>query len=733
MPKGWCPKAWSARRLEVPEGLFDICHPRDAALGANVRRNTFEGQIVHHAARVIRQVCIAAPYYRNREGESARAFALVEIDDSAVPDYTPLPEPDRGRIGFVRFETEEVEIAFQLEERKEGVAASDKRLYEKRIAESSSALMEYAAYKLLESATHRSIHAAAFSRASTHASAVLTDLLVRYISLLASTSAKYAQHAGRTTVASADALEALDELGFGLQDLIDYVPEAKELSRYAVYSARRVEELHEFKAHLGRNSRDDAFPLTYSQYEEEELDEEEEEEEEEDEEGSGDEAPPLKRQRTLSWDGQIPDFLPPFPTMAEAPESPRAESPQPMLPPPPSGGAPLVPQLTATSTSAADYLQQIPYDQSSLAEVSQWHLPSAPPHVPSRPTPSTELALYKAFHHILSNPQRTPGQATPARHRVALALLTYTQLAPRWELADTMYASSSHAAPRAWPIVPTFAVPVGVDPVPRRFPPTSRIVAAPERPVPLVGAQGSRLPELARRVLPPPIYARVTRLAHPGPLSRGTKLLTYGPGVPAPWNAPEDKNPDAAKERDAREPRIPDARVYATWEYESKDYRTVSRVMRKENVQKCLPLPTSTASAHSRNPSDPTSDVSMGSATLEGERARAKAAVTEYSASAASAGNCIRGLNSYRSSERAAPPTGRVIPDECFDRGDVAFQYGGLDTRIVELIPGTLIAIFTIYCGGGFDRCVHCKTSMWGMSIMSCTTFEESDINDLDA
>ncbi|KAJ7222459.1 hypothetical protein GGX14DRAFT_663849 [Mycena pura] len=123
-----------------------------------------------------------------------------------------------------------------------------------------------------------------------------------------------------------------------------------------------------------------------------------------------------------------------------------------------------------------------------------------------------------------------------------------------------MYASSSHAAPCAWPIVPMFAVPVGVDPVPQCFLPTSRIVAVPERPVPLVVAQGSRLPELVW-----------------GSLSRGTKLLTYGPGVPAPWNAPEDKNPDAAKERDTREPQIPDVRVYVTWEYESKDYQTVIR------------------------------------------------------------------------------------------------------------------------------------------------------------
>ncbi|KAJ7484081.1 hypothetical protein B0H11DRAFT_1196802 [Mycena galericulata] len=459
--------------------------------------------------------------------------------------------------------------------------------------------MEHASQKLVEGALHRTLHAAAFSRASTHASAVLTDLLSRYLTLLAATSAKYAQHAGRTTVTCTDALEALDDLGVGLQDLIDYIPEAKELSRYAMYSARRVEELHEFKAHLGKTQREGTFSLEYAPYDEEDVFESDDEEEEE-------APPPPKRQRTLSWDGHIPSFLPPFPSVNEIiTESPRAESPAPMPPPvqPTSGPAPApVPalQLAATSTSAADYLLQLPYEQSSLAEVSQWHLPGPrPPPPPTPPTPTQsqamstasnpELALYRAFHHILSHPTRAATSATPARHRVAMALLAQTQLVPRWDVPDTMYAGSAPPAPRAWPIVPTFAVPVAAsaaaepDAQRRRFPPTHRTLTSVATPIaPIVGSQGSRLPELARRVLPPPIYARATRLAHPLPLMRGAKQLTYGPGVPAPWNSPAaaagggsaDAEP---KERDAREARIPDARVLATWEYESKDFRSVMR------------------------------------------------------------------------------------------------------------------------------------------------------------
>ncbi|KAJ7180863.1 hypothetical protein C8R46DRAFT_1070783 [Mycena filopes] len=468
--------------------------------------------------------------------------------------------------------------------------------------------MEASSYKLLESATHRSIHAASFSRASTSATALLTDLLARYLSLLASSAARYAQHANRTVVNPADALSALHDLGFDLADLKEYVAEARELGRYAVYSGRRVEELAEMRRELqvGRGRDKGEVMLQYAPipvFDEDEEDEEVDEDEDDEEELE----PPAKRQRMADWDGHIPPFLPPFPVPEDVqPESPRAESPHPLQPPPqvPSTSTPLVvPQLTATSTSAADYLLQLPYEQSSLAEVSQWHLPGPRPPAlstpastgiagppPPGPTTNPELALYKAFHHILRHPQRTPAPSNPARHRVAMALLKQTQVIPRWDLPDTMYGSvgGAGASGRAWPIVPTFAVPVASssDGTPqRRFPPTQRTVAAPDRLAPLLASQSSRLPELAKNTLAPAVYARVTRLTHPPPLTRGNKLLKYGPGVAAPWNAvavvEEPKKPKAAdgddetpRDRDRdKEKRIPDARVFATWEYETKDFK----------------------------------------------------------------------------------------------------------------------------------------------------------------
>lgn len=111
--------------------------------------------------------------------------------------------------------------------------------------------MEGGSYKLLESATHRTLHAHSFSRASSQASNVLTDLLSRYLTLLSLTCAKYAHHAGRTGLTARDAIGALDELGLGLEELSEYCSlEGKELGRYAIHSARRVEDMNEFGGQL---------------------------------------------------------------------------------------------------------------------------------------------------------------------------------------------------------------------------------------------------------------------------------------------------------------------------------------------------------------------------------------------------------------------------------------------------------------------------------------------------
>jgi histone H3/H4 len=108
--------------------------------------------------------------------------------------------------------------------------------------------MENGAFKLLESATHRTLHAQNFARSSSQASLVLTDLLSRYLNLLVSTCAKYSSHAGRTNISARDALSSLEEMGISLDELSDYcMTEGRELARYAPHTARRMEDLHDFR------------------------------------------------------------------------------------------------------------------------------------------------------------------------------------------------------------------------------------------------------------------------------------------------------------------------------------------------------------------------------------------------------------------------------------------------------------------------------------------------------
>ncbi|KAG6852764.1 hypothetical protein C0991_009261 [Blastosporella zonata] len=160
-----------------------------------------------------------------------------------------------------------------------------------------------------------------------------------------------------------------------------------------------------------------------------------------------------------------------------------------------------------------------------------------------------------------------------------MALLKLTQNTPRWEPSDTLYGATAPNAPRVGSIGPTYPMSVGVNGGTERekFPPTlPKAVGAPERLTPLVSQQGSRIQELAKSVLPPPIVSRTNRLTHPPPLQRGTELLVYGTGVPAPWNAnvlpPVDGAGDEEKEK-AVKAALGDARLYATWKVENKDFR----------------------------------------------------------------------------------------------------------------------------------------------------------------
>jgi hypothetical protein len=251
-------------------------------------------------------------------------------------------------------------------------------------------------------------------------------------------------------------------------------------------------------------------------------------------------SPSRKRPRLSNWDPppHIPDFLPPFPVIPDenanemqvAPQSPQLPPVQ--LPPvridkPPS---PIPQSVPTTSSSASDYLTRVPYNQSTLSSVPEWHLPSAIPPVhpsqqqqqvaqPSRlVTPQTEPSLIAAYHHILTHPPSANQNASnPARHKVAMALLSHAQKNPRWDPPDTLFSSTAPCAPRVAAMSPTCPVPIGKpttanagenskliieEKVEPKFPVTmGKPVSYIERLSPLISQQASRIPELARHVL----------------------------------------------------------------------------------------------------------------------------------------------------------------------------------------------------------------------------------------
>ena len=79
-------------------------------------------------------------------------------------------------------------------------------------------------------------------------------------------------------------------------------------------------------------------------------------------------------------------------------------------------------------------------------------------------------------------------------------------------------------------------------------------------------------------------------MTYPPILNRGAQKLTYGPGIAAPWNSgPTPPLPSTTpipngvkgansatvknEEKDAPPKPLPDARLYATWNWEEKSYR----------------------------------------------------------------------------------------------------------------------------------------------------------------
>ena len=104
--------------------------------------------------------------------------------------------------------------------------------------------MDTSAKKILETVSIKTLHAYGFSKSSNHANILLADIASRYLANLAQTAAKYAEHAGRHTISVRDAVQAMDELGFSVDELKDYcATECRDMARYATHS----NNLHDFR------------------------------------------------------------------------------------------------------------------------------------------------------------------------------------------------------------------------------------------------------------------------------------------------------------------------------------------------------------------------------------------------------------------------------------------------------------------------------------------------------
>ncbi|KAG0699219.1 hypothetical protein DFH29DRAFT_983615 [Suillus ampliporus] len=386
-----------------------------------------------------------------------------------------------------------------------------------------------AAATILDSVVLKILHAHNFSRTSSQASVVFANLVSRYLVLLSSVCGSYAELSGRSKVSIWDVLSSLGDLGVSLEELDEYcVSKGKEIRMYASSSARRLDDLLEFRGSFPNTPVHRQVKTAVAGYLEE---------------GHEEDAMPLLDALPSASDdlyrSPTPDFLPPLP---DDTSRPRSVSPKPTTAThpvkqekPPS----LIPQHI-TSHTVSDYVTQVNYAESVLASTPEWHFPSRPQasslprkQPPHLPTPQTEQALIQAYHHILTHPAPPPGPPNPAKT----------------QRKDDKESDKKPIFPSA----------------------PSRPVFSSDKPVFLVSQQSSRLPDLARQILPPSVLARTTRLVHPPVLQRGSQKLYYGAASGAPTGT-KGKDDTTANGR-GNAPltfTLPDAQMFATWNFEAK-------------------------------------------------------------------------------------------------------------------------------------------------------------------
>lgn len=99
--------------------------------------------------------------------------------------------------------------------------------------------MESAVHHELTRATYKILRAHEFTRSSSAATDVIVHLVSRFLELVATSSGEYTQLAGRSTVNVFDCMNALDEMGWDLEETLRFVGDGGSWSRRGLYRLNR--------------------------------------------------------------------------------------------------------------------------------------------------------------------------------------------------------------------------------------------------------------------------------------------------------------------------------------------------------------------------------------------------------------------------------------------------------------------------------------------------------------
>ncbi|KZO97622.1 hypothetical protein CALVIDRAFT_562962 [Calocera viscosa TUFC12733] len=445
----------------------------------------------------------------------------------------------------------------------------------------------------LHHAVLSTLAAEGFSKSSANALQTATDLLQRYMKLLARSCAQQAENAGRPGITWFDVVAALEDTGIDLRELMDWASVEGRVERHVV---NEEDLLQEWDAHLQEglyHDPSDSIPLIYgapptpstsaptpapSSP------------------GSSSTPPPIADALPLSpislsppssppprrakWDAPsyIPSHLPPLPGAPVQEPDPEPEQGLAdtddfddlfALPHELEEKKPALPPLPAqTPQPIASFAVPTPYSSSAYADLPRAHLPASPRSTPPPETHGTNPLFISAMQILRTDAHGTASLplSAPAAHHLAGLIAGIT--GRRYDAPDTLFAGTDapfarHAAP-----TPTHALPISAAPTLPLPPPatkslaTSRGPAAPEPPY-----LSPLFPVLAQAVLPLPIYNRVERVTPPQLLQNNDQFL-YGVPRPAPWNGHPPLGPGGEKE-----PKVEDATLRATWEVHPRDYR----------------------------------------------------------------------------------------------------------------------------------------------------------------